>query len=98
MTIEPGLRDRILESVAEGFTEQIEFTKTLVRFPSVRGAEHTIQDFLFKTYRDHGLALERFSMDRQAIEGHPGGSKFSDDHSEAPIVVGIHRPRVRKGA
>jgi acetylornithine deacetylase len=97
MTLEPGLRDRILESVAEGFAEQIEFTKTLVRFPSVRGAEHAIQDFLFRTYREHRLAMERFTMDRDAIERHPGGSKFSDDHSEAPIVVGIHRPRVEKG-
>lgn len=36
-------------------------------------------------------------MDRAAIEAHPGGSKFSDAHSEAPIVVGIHRPREEKG-
>ena len=97
MTIDPGLRDRIMASVADGFAEQIEFTRTLVRFPSVRGAEHAIQDHVFRVYRDHGLTMERFDMDRQAIERHPGGSKFSGDHSEAPIVVGIHRPRVEAG-
>ena len=36
-------------------------------------------------------------MDRDAIERHPGGGKFSDVHSTAPIVVGIHRPREEKG-
>jgi len=55
MTLEPRLRNRIFESVAEGFPEQIEFTKQLVRFPSVRGAEHAIQDFVFRSYKDHGL-------------------------------------------
>jgi acetylornithine deacetylase len=42
--------------------------------------------------------MDRFAMDRAAIERYPGGSKFSDKHSEAPIVVGIHRPREEKGA
>jgi len=36
-------------------------------------------------------------MDRAAIEAHPGGSKYSDEHSDAPIVVGIHRPRDEVG-
>lgn len=97
MALESHLRDRILASVADGFPEQIEFTRSLVRFPSVRGAEHAIQDFVFRAYRAHGLAMERFDMDRAAIERHPGGSKFSDNHSEAPIVVGIHRPQAEKG-
>src|SRR5258708_7218470 len=97
MSIEPSLRDRILASVGEGFAEQVAFTKTLVGFPSQRGAEHTIQDFVFRTYRDHGLTMERFAMDRDAIERHPGGSKYSQAHSQAPIVVGIHRPRAEKG-
>jgi acetylornithine deacetylase len=97
MSIEPSLRDSILKSVEEGFAEQIEFTRALVGFPSQRGAEHTIQDFVFRTYRDYGLAMERFAMDREAIERHPGGSKFSEAHSQAPIVVGIHRPRAETG-
>ena len=97
MTLDPSLRDRILASVAEGFTEQVEFTKKLVSFPSVRGAEHAIQDFVFRAYRDHGLVMERFAMERDAIERHPGGSKFSGEHSEAPIVVGIHRPPHESG-
>jgi acetylornithine deacetylase len=95
--LEPALRDRIIAAVAQGFAEQVAFTQALVRFPSLRGAEHAIQDFVFRAYRDHGLALDRFAMDRAAISGHPGGSKISGEHSDAPIVVGIHRPRRETG-
>ncbi len=97
MTLDSALRDRIVASVSDGFAEQIEFTKTLVRFPSLRGAEHTIQDFVFRSLRDFGLTMERFAMDRDAIARHPGGSKFSEQHSDAPIVVGIHRPQQETG-
>ena len=97
MKLEAALRDRIVASVNDGFAEQIEFTKTLVRFPSLRGAEHTIQDFVFRALRDFGLTMERFAMDRDAIARHPGGSKFSEHHSDAPIVVGIHRPEQETG-
>ena len=79
MSLDPALRDRIVASVSDGFAEQIEFTKALVRFPSLRGAEHTIQDFVFRALR------------------HLGGSKFSEQHSDAPIVVGIHRPQQETG-
>ena len=97
MKPEAALRDRIVASVNDGFAEQIEFTKTLVRFPSLRGAEHTIQDFVFRSLRDFGLTMERFDMDRDAIARHPGGSKISEQHSDAPIVVGIHRPDKEAG-
>lgn len=97
MRIDSDLRSRIIDSVKQGFAEQIEFTRALVRFPSTRGAEHAIQDFVYRSYREHGLTLDRFGMDRAAIERHPGGSKFSEQHSDAPIVVGIHRPRGETG-
>ena len=97
MKLESALRDRIVASVNDGFAEQIEFTRTLVRFPSLRGAEHTIQDFVFRSLRDFGLTMDRFDMDRDAIARHPGGSKISAQHSDAPIVVGIHRPQKETG-
>jgi acetylornithine deacetylase len=94
---DPDLHQNIISSVKEGFAEQIEFTKALVRFESTRGAEHAIQDFVFRSLKEEGFALERCNMDRTAIERHPGGSKYSDDHSEAPIVVGIHHPKSETG-
>ena len=97
MTTAGNLREQIVESVKHGFQEQIEYTKALVRFESVRGAEHAIQDFVFRAYRKYGLAVDRFDMDRSRIEDHPGASKYSADHSDAPIIVGIHRPQRESG-
>ncbi|MHC1551486.1 ArgE/DapE family deacylase [Phyllobacterium sp. K27] len=97
MSLNPDLCDRIMQSVSDGFNDQITFTQKLVQMPSLRGREHPIQDLLFRELRSRGFTMDRFGMDRAAIEAHPGGSKFSDDHSDAPIVVGIHRPRDEKG-
>jgi acetylornithine deacetylase len=97
MVLSTDLAEAIQNAVAEGFDEQIEFTRQLIRFPSVRGAEHTIQDFIYRALRDRGLAMERFAMDEAAIARHPGGSPVSDEHSKAPIVVGIHRPKDERG-
>ena len=97
MPIETQLRDRITSSVAENFKAQIAFTQALVRFPSTRGNEHTVQDFMARELRARGMAVDVFAMDDTAITSHPGGSRMSDTHSRAPIVVGIHRPRKETG-
>ncbi len=97
MSIDPELSARISRSVVEAFDEQIAFTQDLVRFPSTRGNEHTVQDFMARAMRERGLTLDRFDMDHGAIARHPGGSQISEHHSQAPIVVGIHRPRQEVG-
>lgn len=97
MPLDPALRDRIAAAVDHGFSAQVAETEALIRFPSLRGAEHAIQDHVFRLYRDRGLAIDRFAMDHDAIARHPGGSKISTEHSDAPIVVGIHRPRQETG-
>ena len=95
--LEPELASRIAASVAEGFADQISFTQELMRFPSLRGCEHAIQDFLFRAMRDRGLVVDRFEMDAEAIARHPGGAPFTPEHSKAPILVGIHRPHNEVG-
>jgi acetylornithine deacetylase len=95
--LDPALAARIKAAVEEGFDAQIELTKALMRFRSLRGAEHAVQDFVFREMKRRGLVMDRFAMDREAIERHPGGGKFTGEHSQAPIVVGIHRPRDEKG-
>ena len=97
MPLDPALRDRIAASVEDGFKDQIAHTQALVRFPSTRGDEQAIQDFVFRSFRDRGWAMDRFDMDRAQIEAHPGGAAFSPAHSDAPIVVGIHRPKRETG-
>jgi acetylornithine deacetylase len=97
MTLPDALADRIARAVADGFAEQVAFTQALMRFPSLRGEEHAIQDFVFRTWRDRGYVMDRFAMDRAAIARHPGGSRIDEGHSDAPIVVAIHRPREETG-
>lgn len=97
MSLDPALRDRILASVEQGFAEQVAFTQEMIRFGSLRGQEHAVQDFVFRALKSRGFAMDRFAMDRAAISAHPGGAPFSDEHSDAPIVVGIHHPREEKG-
>ncbi|AMJ60697.1 ArgE/DapE family deacylase [Bosea sp. PAMC 26642] len=97
MPLDPALRDKILASVEAGFAEQIAFTQELIRFPSLRGEEHACQDFIFRELKLRGFTMDRFPMDRAAIAAHPGGAPFSEAHSEAPIVVGIHHPREETG-
>ncbi|TDR87207.1 ArgE/DapE family deacylase [Enterovirga rhinocerotis] len=97
MPLDPALAERIAASVEEGFDQQVAFTQGLIRFPSTRGQEHAIQDHLFREFRARGLAMERFEMDRDALARHPGAGSWSEEHSEAPIVVGIHRPKQETG-
>lgn len=97
MPLDPALRDRIIAAVRDGFAEQVAFTQAMVRCPSTRGNEHTVQDLMFRAMQSRGLAMDRFAMDEEQINHHPGGSRFSPTHSKAPIVVGIHRPRQEKG-
>lgn len=97
MPLDPALRQRITDAVAQGFADQISFTQELVRRPSTRGNEHTVQDFMAQAMRARGLDVDVFAMDHEAIARHPGGSRISATHSKAPIVVGIHRPRQETG-
>jgi acetylornithine deacetylase len=97
MPLDADLTRRILESVEQGFAAQVELTRDLVRFPSLRGEEGPIQDFVFRQLRQRGLAMERFAMDRAALARHEGAGAWDEDHSEAPLVVGTHRPREETG-
>lgn len=97
LDLEPALVEAIAEAVAAGFDAQIAHTKALVGFASTRGQEHAIQDFVFREMRARGLDVDRFAMDPAALAAHPGGASVSQDHSTAPILVGIHRPHAETG-
>ncbi len=97
MALSMELKEKILQSVDDGFDMQLDYTRKLVNLPSLRGQEHAIQDLVFREFRSRGMKVDRFAMDREAIMAHPGGSPFSEHHSDAPIVVGIHHPREETG-
>ncbi len=90
--LDPETKDAITRAVTDGFDTQIAFTKDLMRFASIRGHEHGVQEFVFDALLQRGYATERLEMERVAIENHVGGGKFSVDHSDAPIVIGTFDP------
>ena len=97
MPLDDALRARIVASVDEGFDAQIAFAQDLIRFPSTRGNEAGVQDFVQAALEARGYAVERFAMDRAALAKHPGAGRWDEGHSEAPIVVATHRPRRETG-
>jgi acetylornithine deacetylase len=97
MPLSAEMRAAIQTAVDDGFAEQIAYTQKLVSYPSQRGEEFAVQDFLFQDWKARGYKMDRFSMDEADITAHEGGAPFSADHSEAPIVVGIHHPRTETG-
>ncbi len=95
--LDQTLSQEILAAVDEAFAGQVSFTQDLVRFPSLRGQEHTAQDFLFEAMRARDLAMDRWAIEISDIENHPGFSPVKVDYSNAINVVGSHRPREEKG-
>jgi acetylornithine deacetylase len=95
--LDPALTARILDAVAEGFDDQIAFTQDLIRHPSLRGQEHTAQDFLFRALAGRGYAMDRWAIDVKEIEDHPGFSPVLVDYANALNVVATHRPREERG-
>lgn len=97
MALDRQLTKDILAAVDAGFERQTAFTEELIRFPSLRGQEHTAQDFLFNELKSRGLAMDRWAINVADIENHPGFSPVKVDYTNAINVVGTHRPREETG-
>ena len=69
--IEKELSERINNEVDKLFDDQIRFTQKLTRFPSLRGQEHTAQDFLFDELTKRDYALDRWTVNVEDIKDHP---------------------------
>lgn len=92
-----ALQQQILDAVDAGFDQQVAFTQDLIAFPSVRGQEHTAQEYVYEALAGRGYAMDRWSIDLSEIEDHPGFSPVTVNYDNAVNVVGTHRPRAPKG-
>ena len=95
--LEPGLAREILDAVAGGFSDQIQFTEEMMRYPSLRGQEHTAQACFYDALASRGYAMDRWAIDVAEIEDHPGFSPVKVDYSNAINVVGTHKPTTIQG-
>lgn len=87
----------ILEAVDALFDRQIEFTRELVRYPSLRGDEATAQDCMFGAMRSRKLDMDRWKIDIDALCNHPGFGPVTVSYENAYNVVGAYRPRQQEG-
>jgi acetylornithine deacetylase len=85
------IADAIVRAVEENFEAQISFTEDLVRFPSLRGQEHTAQDFMAQSFGQEGLDVDRWKINIDDIKHLPGFSPVSISYDNAFNVVGAHR-------
>ena len=95
--LDGDLTNKIQKTVDEQFDEQIAFTSELVTFPSVRGAEQTAQDFVAKSLRERGYAVDMWDMHVDELKHLPGFSPVTDSYDNALNVVGSHRPKNKQG-
>lgn len=82
----------ITKSVADGFDEQIAYTRELIRLGGQRGEEAAVQEWVYQQYSTRGWKPVKIDMSEEQLSQHVGAGKFSPTHSHAPIVIGTHEP------
>jgi acetylornithine deacetylase len=87
----------IMNAVDAGFDEQIDFTAELVKFPSVRGAEQTAQDFMARELGARGYGVDRWKIELDDIAHLPGFSPVHVNYDNAYNTVGTHRAANKSG-
>ena len=95
--VDTGLSQEILAAVSDKFDSQMAFTMDLMRHASLRGQEAEAQTSLYVALEERGYAMDRWAIDVDAIQDHPGFSPVKVDYTNALNVVASHRPRNRQG-
>ena len=91
---DPALFERLRHAVDAGFDRQTAFLADLVRFPSVRGQEAPLQDWMARQLAERGYSVDRYTLAEVEMSHLPGFSPVMDtDYSRAVQVVGTRRAR-----
>ncbi|WGW11421.1 ArgE/DapE family deacylase [Saxibacter everestensis] len=93
----PEIASKIADAVDAAFDRQLEFTHELIQYPSLRGRELAIQDRLLQEMSDRGLATDRWRIDAEDIEDHPGFGPMTVPYDEDFNVVGTYTPPETRG-
>lgn len=88
----PDISARLGAAIAANSAAQTSFLADLVRFPSLRGNEAPLQDFLARAMAARGWRVDRFSLADVPLESHPKASPMVDiDPAGSIQVVGSLR-------
>ena len=83
-----ALLERLHDAVDAGFARQTAFLAEMVRYPSVRGQEAPLQDWIARQLAARGYAIDRYTLDQVAMQNLPGYSPVMDtDYAHAVQVV-----------
>lgn len=84
---------RLRGAVEQLFEHQVAFLQALVRFPSVRGNEGPLQDWIHRELGARGYAMDRFTLAEVPLAAHPKASPMVEaDPARSVQVVAAHRP------
>ena len=92
-----ALEAEVLSVVDESLPRLQSLLATLVGFPSLLGQEASAQDFMQGLFRGMGLAVDRFQVRDDELNGLPGYSPAVGHWDHHDNVVGRHVPRGAKG-
>jgi acetylornithine deacetylase len=84
---------RLRAAVETGFDAEVAFLQQLVRFPSTRGNEGPLQDWMRREFSARGYAVDRFTLADVPLASHPKASQMVEaDPARSVQVVAAHRP------
>jgi len=87
-----ALLDRLRAAVTDNFAAETGFLAELVRFPSTRGNEAPLQDWLARQFAARGYEVDRFSLADVPLAQHPKASPMVEvDPARSVQVVATRR-------
>jgi acetylornithine deacetylase len=86
--------ERLFAAVDAGFAAQVAFLQELVRFPSRRGEEAPLQDWMAREFARRGYAVDRFTLADVPLPAHEKGAPMLGvDPAGSVQVVAAHRAK-----
>ncbi len=91
---DPALLARLSAAVDANFDAEVAFLADLVRFPSTRGNEAPLQDWLARQFAARGYAVDRYTLAEVPLAAHPKASPMVGVRPEDSVqVVATHRAK-----
>ena len=89
-----ALLARLTTAVDAVFDKQVAFLQELVRFPSLRGQEAPLQDWMAREFTRRGYVVDRFTLADVGLPSHEKAAPMVDvDPAGSVQVVAAHRPQ-----
>jgi acetylornithine deacetylase len=95
--LDAGVERELLAAVDALQPDLVALLSSLVRFASLMGEETPAQDFMEGLFRGLGLAVDRFEVRDDRLQGLPGYAPPTGHWARHDNVVGAHRPRAVAG-